>query len=166
MSAVLSNASADFTFGGASIHLAMASPQELIEALAKFGIKTAANDTPVGAAPQPTTAKEKPAATPAPTAAPAAEGNASASTGAQAGAQDANAGSGQAADAPTVTYDQVRDRVLALSKVSKDLALETLGLFTGVGGAKVDHGNKLQLHDYPAFVKAADAKLKPAGVAA
>lgn len=160
MSAVLSNAQATFTFAGASIHLATSSPEELIEALAKFGIKTAANDTPI----PPTV---KPVATSTPLGSvTSAQGNVSASTGTQAGAPDANAGSGQAGDKPTVTYDEVRNRVLALSKIDKNLALETLGQFTGVSGAKVDHGNKLQLPDYAAFIAAADKKLEAAKVAA
>lgn len=166
MSAVLSNAQATFTFAGANIHLAMASPQELIEALAKFGIQTAANDAPKAETPKPTSAP-KPAATPAPTAAPVAGGNASASTATPASAPPADAGSAPAGDPAVVpTYDDVRQRVLALSKISRETCLGILGQFKGVSGAAVDHGNKLQLPDYAAFIAAADKVLKPAEVAA
>ncbi|HSV48338.1 MAG TPA: hypothetical protein VLJ58_21295 [Ramlibacter sp.] len=86
-------------------------------------------------------------------------GNASASTGTQASAPPAASGSEPDADAPRYTYDDVKARVLALSKVRRELAVETLGAFKTVGGDKVDHGNKLQLPDYPAFIAAADKAL-------
>lgn len=116
----------------------------------------AANDTPV-----PTTGKTKPTATPAPTPAPQAqpEGNAAA-TPPPASAPAAAGGSDAASDEPAITYDQVKDRVLKLSKISREVTLKTLGQFKGVNGQPVDHGNKLQLADYPAFVKAADEALK------
>ena len=91
------------------------------------------------------------------------EGNAPASTATQASAQPAAGGSEAAADTPRPTYDDVKARVLALSKVRRELAVETLGAFKTVGGDKVDHGNKLQLEDYPAFIAAADKALGAKG---
>ena len=155
MSALLAQATATFDYKGANVTLSCSSPTELIEALAKFGIATAANDTP-------TKPKAAPAATPAPTPAPQAQeaaGNGSASTGTPASAPAADSGSAAAGDAPTITYDHVKAKVLALSKVKRELAVETLGQFKTVGGDKVDHGNKLQLQDYPAFIAAADKAL-------
>jgi hypothetical protein len=89
-------------------------------------------------------------------------GNASASTNTQASAPPAASGSEPAADAKRFTYDDVKARVLAMAKVSRDLATKTLGNFKTVGGDKVDHGNKLQLEDYPAFIEAADKALAAA----
>jgi type IV secretory pathway TrbL component len=158
MSALLSAAaSASFTFHGASVSLSCSSPDELRKALATFGIGThAANDS------APTTAKAKPAATPA--AQP--EGNASASTGTPAGAQPAAAGSAASGEGEKrPDYSDVTKRVLALAKIKKQLALETLGKFTGQNGQPADHGTKLKLEDYPAFLAAADQVLKANGVA-
>lgn len=86
-------------------------------------------------------------------------GNVSASTAPPASAPPAASGSEPAAEAPRFTYDDVKARVLALSKVKRELAIETLSQFKTVGGDKVDHGNKLQLPDYPAFIAAADKVL-------
>jgi hypothetical protein len=86
-------------------------------------------------------------------------GNASASTSTQANARPAASGSEAGAEAKRFTYDDVKARVLAMAKVSRDLATKTLGNFKTVGGDKVDHGNKLQLEDYPAFIEAADKAL-------
>lgn len=171
MSAVLASASADFTLGDVSVHLACSSPTELLQALAAFGKAPAANDAPaatlppnpmqqVAAAPKPTDAA-KPAATPSPTQAPVAEGNASASTGTPAGAPAAASGSAPAGDAPALNYDDVKKRVLALSKMTggREIVLGLLGAYKGVNGEPCDHANKLQLPDYAAFVAAADAKL-------
>lgn len=165
MSAQLASAHASFSYGTASINLSMGSPEELIAALAKFGIQTPANDTPARSPHGASTSKpdpkaDKPAAQP--------EGNAPASTGTQASAPPAAGGSAAAGETVThtYTYDHVKDRVLKLSKVKRELAIEVLGAFKTVGGDKVDHGNKLQLPDYPAFIAAADAKLAAAGVKA
>lgn len=66
----------------------------------------------------------------------------------------------------TPNYNDIRARVLAMAKISQDTALGVLKQFTGVNGQPVDHGNKLQLPDYPAFIAKADEVLKAAGVAA
>jgi hypothetical protein len=166
MSAALSNASADFTLGDVSVHLSCSSATELLTALAAFGKAPAANQptiTPPAPVADKPKAEAKPAATPAPTAAPQAqpEGNVSASTGTQASAQPAASGSAGAEGDfhQPIDYKVVQAKVLALSKKSREIALATLGKFTGVNGQPVDHGNKLQLHDYAAFVKAADEAL-------
>lgn len=148
MSALLAQATASFAFQGASVTLSCSSPEELIGALAKFGI--ASNDAKP-AAPVPST--------PSPTAAPQAQGNVPASTGTQASALAAGSGSA-GGEQPAVDYKVVQAKVLALSKKSRDVAIATLAKFKGVNGQPVDHGNKLQLQDYAAFVQAADEALK------
>jgi len=50
-------------------------------------------------------------------------------------------------------YDDVKARVLALAKISRDTASAALAAFN------VDHANKLKLEDYPAFIEAADKTL-------
>lgn len=68
-----------------------------------------------------------------------------------------------AADEPTrPTYDDVKRAVLALAKISSDTAKATLAKFTGQNGQPCDHGTKLKLEDYPAFLAAADEQLKVA----
>lgn len=81
-------------------------------------------------------------------------------------AQAAGSGSESGDDAPKYTYDDVKDRVLKLAKISRETATKTLGAFKTVGGDKVDHGNKLQLPDYPAFIAAADKAITAAGAPA
>jgi len=137
MSAQLANASANFQFNGATIHLACSSPEELCKALATFGIGTvAANDTPTSA---PAAGKSKPAATAAQTAAATAPAGASASPTAasSAGSAAAPAAQGEAGNAasaagspaaaaspassstpaasPEVTFDMLKKAFLALS---------------------------------------------------
>ena len=132
---------------GVAVSITADTMDKLAGVVAKLQDQPAANDT-------------KPAATAAPTLTKAPEGNAPASTATQASAQPAASGSEAAADAPRPTYDDVKAKVLALSKVRRELAVETLGRFATVAGGKVDHGNKLQLEDYAAFIAAADAALK------
>jgi hypothetical protein len=140
MSAQLAGASAVFTYQGASVTLSCSSPTDLKDALATFGIGAAANDS--GKTQKP------PASSPA----PAAAGNASASTGTQASAPAAGAGSAPSGgEATPITYNEIRDRVLALSKVSRDTAVKALAHF------KVDHGNKLPLEQYAAFMAHTDS---------
>lgn len=105
-------------------------------------------------------ASATPAATPAPapTQAPA-TGNAPASTATPVSAPAAAAGSAASGEAKNPTYDDVKAKVLALSKISRDKAMGVLGKFTGQNGQVVDHGNKLKLEDYASFIAAADAEL-------
>lgn len=91
-----------------------------------------------------------------PATAKAEAGNAPATTAAPASAPPADSGSEAAG---SFTYDDVKARVLALAKVNRELAQQTLAQFKTVAGAAVDHGNKLQLPDYPAFIAAADKAL-------
>lgn len=56
--------------------------------------------------------------------------------------------------APAVTYDAVKARVLALSKVSRDTAVAALKHFG------VDHGSKLPEADYAAFIAHTDKLVK------
>lgn len=108
MSALLANASATFSYQGASVTLTCSSPAELKNALATFGIGQAANDAtaapgksakaataPAGPSASPTAAPSAPAA-----AAPAAgdAGNASASTSTPASAPAAASGSAPAGE--------------------------------------------------------------------
>lgn len=71
----------------------------------------------------------------------------------------ASAASSQASastdEAPRPTYDDVKKAVLAMAKISGDKALATLKSFTGQNGEPCDHGTKLKLEDYPAFLAAA-----------
>jgi hypothetical protein len=167
MSAVLAQATATFASNGASITLSASNADDLIASLAKFGIAVgapAANDTKAntakGATPTATTAPTPaPTKTPEPTA-----GNASASTGTQASAPAAASGSAPAGEAPAderprYSHDDIKNKVLALAKKSRELALTTLGQFKNMKGEPVDHGNKLKLEDYAAFIAAADKAL-------
>lgn len=142
---------------GVAVSITADTMDKLAGVVAKLQDQSAANDTK----PVKTAKAETPAATTTPTPAPskAPEGNASASTTTQASAPPAASGSEAAGDAPRFTYDDVKNRVLALSKVRRELAVETLGAFKTVAGDKVDHGNKLRLEDYPAFIAAADKAL-------
>ena len=150
MSAVLASASAQFTFNGAAVSLSASSATELLEALAKFGLVPAANDA-APAAPKPAAAKaevkaepaKKPEAASTPSAAPAS-------------APAAASGSAAADDAPRPTYDDVKARVLALAKISRETATAALGKFG------VDHGNKLKLEQYSEFLAHADALIEAA----
>lgn len=154
MSALLATASATFDFKGANITLACSSAQELLDALNRFGIQTAAaNDTSTAAtkAPKPPAASAA-SPTPAPTSAPAP-------------APAAASGSASGGETKAITYDDVKDRVLKLSKIRRELALEVLGKFTGPNGQPADHGNKVKLEDYPAFVAAADTAIAGAASA-
>jgi hypothetical protein len=54
------------------------------------------------------------------------------------------------------TYDDIKRAVLALAKISPETAKATLAKFTGQNGQPCDHGTKLKLEDYPAFLKAAE----------
>ncbi|MDB5965105.1 MAG: hypothetical protein JWQ72_1605, partial [Polaromonas sp.] len=132
---------------GVAVSITASTLTDLQAVVAK--LQPAANDAPAAAA--------KPAAAPKPTPAPAAApaaGNAPASTPAPAGAQPAASGSAAAGDeAKRPTYDDVRDRVLKLAKVSRDSATAALAKFS------VDHANKLKLEDYPAFLAHADQVL-------
>lgn len=91
---------------------------------------------------------EKPAATPA-AAAPSPSPSESAASAASSQA------SASTDEAPRPTYDDVKKAVLAMAKISGDKALATLKSFTGQNGEPCDHGTKLKLEDYPAFLAAA-----------
>jgi hypothetical protein len=62
-------------------------------------------------------------------------------------------------EAPRPTYDDVKKAVLAMAKISGDKALATLKSFTGQNGEPCDHGTKLKLEDYPAFLAKAQLVL-------
>lgn len=83
-------------------------------------------------------------------------GNASASTGTQASALPAASGSAAGGEDKRFNYDDIKDRVLKLAKLSRDTAVGLLKEFKGVNGQPVDNANKLQLQDYSAFVAKAD----------
>jgi hypothetical protein len=157
MSAVLSppnSFSADITLAnGVDVRVRASTLADLSQVVGRLQPTEAANDANTVAA------SPKPAATPAATSAPAAAGNVPASTATPASAPAAVSGSAPAGDEPHFNYDDVKARVLKLSKVSREVTLSTLGQFTGVNGQPVDHGNKLQLPDYPAFIAAADKVL-------
>lgn len=134
------------------VHATISAPtlSTLADVVGKLQPTTAANDAPAKAAPAPKPeTKAKP------------EGNVPASTATQASAPPVSAGSeAPAADVKVPDYNDVKARVLALAKVSRELATKVLGQFG------VDHGNKLQLEQYGAFIAAADAALEDAKVAA
>lgn len=95
---------------------------------------------------------------PAPTSAPVASatpGNVPASTAIPVSAPAAASGS----EAPAVTYDAVKARVLAIAKISRDAATGALAHFD------VDHGNKLKPEQYAAFIAHTD-KLLPGAASA
>lgn len=148
---------------GVAVSITADTMDKLADVVAKLQDQPAANDTKP-AKPRGTTAPEAAADNiPGVKARDAEAGNAPASTATQASAQPAAGGSEAAADAPRFTYDDVKNRVLALSKVRRELAVETLGAFKTVAGDKVDHGNKLRLEDYAAFIAAADKALGAKG---
>jgi hypothetical protein len=113
-------------------------------------LQPAANDTKTAApAPKPTTVSTAKATEPAPT-----------PTAAPASAPPASAGSAPGADEKRPTYDEVRDRILKLAKVSKDTAVAALTKFG------VDAGPKLKLEQYPDFIAHADSILTPGAAGA
>ncbi len=60
----------------------------------------------------------------------------------------------------TPDYKEIVRCVNALAKKGGNpLALKVLGQFKTVGGDQVNHGNKLQLTDYVAFIEAAEGAL-------
>lgn len=65
-------------------------------------------------------------------------------------------------EAPKHDYGEIKAAVLALAKVNQEVAKATLAQFTGESGAPVDHGNKLKLEDYAAFLAAAKVALDAA----
>jgi hypothetical protein len=105
-------------------------------------LQPAANDTGKAAAAKTDKAKpQEPAA-----------GNGPASTGTQGSAPGAASGSASGGEtAPN--YNDVRDRVLKLAKISRETAAGALAKFG------VDHGNKLKLEQYPEFLAHADSLL-------
>lgn len=76
--------------------------------------------------------------------------------------QPAAASSSSTDEPARPTYDDVKKAVLALAKISPDTAKATLAKFTGQNGQPCDHGTKMKLEDYPAFLAAADEHLKVA----
>jgi hypothetical protein len=130
---------------GVAVSITAGTLDDLASVVGKLQAKQSANDTKAETKSAKTETKLAVQETPA--------GNASASTGTQASAQGAASGSEAAADAPRPTYDDVKARVLALAKIGRDKATAALAKFG------VDHGNKLKLEDYPAFLKHADEVL-------
>jgi hypothetical protein len=146
---------------GVSVTINAPTLADLSGVVGKLQPVVAANDTPTKA---PSAAKPNPhAATPAPQ---VAAGNDPASTGTPANAPPAASGSAGSGDAPRVNYDQVKERVLALAKISREKAMEIMAQFKAMDGTPVDKGPKLQLQDYPAFIAAADKALEAAKVPA
>lgn len=68
--------------------------------------------------------------------------------------------------APKHDYKEIQAAVLALAKVDPAIAKKTLAKFTGQNGEPCDHGTKLKLEDYPAFLAQAKADLEAAKVPA
>jgi hypothetical protein len=112
-------------------------------------LQPSANDVTTGGPQTPAPKPEKTtgkAAAPSPTPAP---------TSAPAPVPDAASGSASAeGEAKRPTYDDVKERVLKLAKLSREKATEALAKFG------VDHANKLKLEDYPKFIEQADEILK------
>lgn len=141
MSAVISqqpNFTAFLTLGsGVTAHIQAPTLASLSDAVTRF--QPAANDT---------------AKTPDPASTPKAEaGNALASTATPASAPPAASGSADSGEAKRPDYNDVRDRVLKLAKISRDTASGALAKFG------VDHGNKLPLEKYTEFLAHADGIL-------
>jgi hypothetical protein len=76
-----------------------------------------------------------------------------------AGAASAPASAPSSDEPARPTYDDVKRAVLAMAKISGDKALATLKSFTGQNGEPCDHGTKLKLEDYPAFLAKAQLVL-------
>jgi hypothetical protein len=112
-------------------------------------LQPASNDT----AKPPKADKVKPQEQPAGNAAPA-------STGTPASAPPAASGSASGGEAVAPNYNDVRDRVLKLAKLSRETAAGALAKFG------VDHGNKLKLEQYPEFLAHADSLLAKGGAGA
>lgn len=129
---------------GVAVSITAGTMADLADVVAKLQGKQPANDTPN----RPTAEPQAKAQT-----AGNAAGNAPAPTPAPASVPPAVSGSEAAAEGKRPTYDDVKARVLALAKLSRDHATKALAKFG------VDHGNKLKLEDYPAFLKHADEVL-------
>jgi hypothetical protein len=112
-------------------------------------LQPSANDINGGGPQTPAPKPEKPAgkaAAPSPTPAP---------TSAPAPVPGAESGSASGeSEVKRPTYDDVKERVLKLAKLSREKATELLSTFG------VDHANKLKLEDYPKFIGQADEILK------
>lgn len=69
--------------------------------------------------------------------------------------QPAAASSSSTDDAKRPDYNDVKAAVLALAKISPQLAKDTLAKFKGQNGEPCDHGTKLPLESYADFLAAA-----------
>jgi DNA-binding transcriptional MocR family regulator len=68
-----------------------------------------------------------------------------------------------AAEPPKHTYDEIKAAILAMSKIDQSVtAKRVLAQFKGQSGEPCDHGNKLKLEDYAAFLAAAKVELDKA----
>jgi hypothetical protein len=134
---------------GVTAYIQAPSLAELTKVVSKLQPTEAANDT----AKPPKGDKVKPQESPAGNAAPA-------STGTPASALPAANGSASGGEAAAPNYNDVRDRVLKLAKLSRETAAGALAKFG------VDHGNKLKLEQYPDFLAHADSLLAKGGAGA
>lgn len=152
---------------GAAVNIHADTLDSLLKTLKQFGYSDilAANDTPPAAQPKKEAAapKGKPAAAePAPSssttpAAPEATAAPASSASTEAPGKSESAAPAAApspastkADAPVPDYSKVKDAVIALAKVNRDLVVSTLG------GFGVDHGSKLTPEQYAPFIEAAN----------
>jgi hypothetical protein len=109
---------------------------------------------------QPAANDAAPVRAPKPSSTPAA-GNVASTADTQATAPGAASGSAEGAEGGArPTYDDVKARVLKLAKINRETAAGALGKFG------VDHGNKLKLEQYPAFIAHADELLAKGGASA
>lgn len=138
-----------------SIHAPTLSDLQLV--VSKLQPTEAVNDPMAGKSVKDITAAPIPAPTPA---AATTAGNAPAPTATPASAPPAaaaSAASGEGEKRPT--YDDVKARVLAMAKISRDTAAGALKHFG------VDNANKLKLEQYPDFLAHADKILLASGAA-
>lgn len=158
---------------GAQVHINTTSLDALLKTLAQFGYKpsdTGTSMTSVGEAvdlakravkqKEAAAQVEKPAASAAANQSPVSPPASGTETAASHAAAPSTNGVPSGDEPARPTYDDVKKAVLALAKISPDTAKATLAKFTGQNGQPCDHGTKLKLEDYPAFLAAANEHLK------
>ena len=175
--AIADHFSASVHIFGAAVNIHATSLDSLLKTLKQFGYSDvlAANDTPPAAQPKKEAAalKGKPAAaeptlssstTPA---APAVTAPTASATSTEAPGKSESAAPAAApsvastpAAAPAPDYAKVKEAVIALAKINRDLVVSTLG------GFGVDHGSKLTPEQYAPFIEAANKAMADAKVAA
>lgn len=160
--------SANVHADGATVNIHATTLDSLLKTLRQFGYSDvlAADDTPAPVAtpkkeaaapkgkpaaaepaPSSSTTPTAPEATAAPASTPSPEAPGKSESAAPAAAPSP---ASTKADAPVPDYAKVKDAVIALAKINRDLVVTTLG------GFGVDHGSKLTPEQYAPFIEAAN----------